>query len=88
MTIIELIIGFVVPTLIIPVLAPTEDIVQEVLNKLPLHYFLTGVMVGGIVIITGFFFFKYGILEDRHPDTEYGLEPRLRDMLHDTLSNG
>jgi GPH family glycoside/pentoside/hexuronide:cation symporter len=82
--IIGVIIGFVVPTIIIPNLAPTT---QSAIEESRIYYFITGIMVCILVIISGYLFAKYGITEDRQ-DYRKQEEPKLREMLKDTLTNG
>ncbi len=89
LTILGVIIGFVVPTIFIDELAPDNETTAEVLAAIPQQYFITGIMVAVLVVITGFFFFKFGIIEDRHHKSEEPEEElRLRDMLKDTVGNG
>ncbi len=89
LTIVGVIIGFVVPTLIIDELAPKPNTPPEVIAALPNQYFITSIMVAVLIIIGGLIFYKYGIVENRHDEKylESQDDPGLFQMLTDTLKN-
>jgi GPH family glycoside/pentoside/hexuronide:cation symporter len=90
LTIVGVIIGFVLPTIFISPLAPSEDTPQEVVDKIPTMYFLTGAIVGILVILVGFLFWKYGMNETRgsYAQANEVKTPGLLKMVKDTVSNG
>ncbi len=62
LTIVGLLVGFVIPTLIINPMVPIDDSLQARTN-ISNMYLQTGLMVGLFVVIFGFIFFKFGMKE-------------------------
>ncbi|MHA1473875.1 MAG: MFS transporter [Promethearchaeota archaeon] len=86
-TIFGLLIGFVLPTIFISPLAPTVDTPPDVVAKIPSMYITAGIVVGALTIITGFLFFKFGMVEES-AEEDYEVEKAgFFEMLKDTLSN-
>ena len=86
-TIFGLLIGFVLPTIFINPLAPTENTPSDVVAKIPSMYITAGMVVGALTIITGFLFFKFGMVEESAED-DYEVEKAgFFEMIKDTLSN-
>ena len=65
LTIVGLLIGFVVPTLIINPMAPVIDTLEE-RARISNMYLQTGLMIAAFVILFSFIFFKFGMKEDKN----------------------
>ena len=89
LTIVGVIIGFVLPTIFINPMAPSDDTPAEVVAKIPGMYVIAGIAVGILVIIAGFIFFKYGMVEDPINKSVEKKEdmPGMVQMLKETFSN-
>ena len=86
-TIFGLLIGFVLPTIFINPLAPTKTTPPEIVAKIPSMYITAGIVVGALTIITGFLFFKFGMVEES-AEEDYEVEKAgFFEMIKDTLSN-
>ncbi|MHA1719706.1 MAG: MFS transporter [Promethearchaeota archaeon] len=87
-TIFGLLIGFVLPTIFISPLAPTDSTPQEIVDKIPGMYITAGMVVGALVIITGFLFFKFGMVEESIEEEDFVEEKAgFFEMLKDTITN-
>lgn len=87
LTIIGVILGAVLPTLIITPLTPTGDTAPEVIEQIPGMYITTGVILCCLVIVFGLLFYKFGIKEDSCELTKPEEMPSLKESLKLTLKN-
>ncbi|MHA1745212.1 MAG: MFS transporter, partial [Promethearchaeota archaeon] len=87
LTIVGLLIGFVIPTILIPVLAPNETTTAEEIAAIPGDYLTTGIMVAVFVIIFGLLFIKFGSKEDPRALTTPELQPSIWKSLKTTFKN-
>ncbi len=86
-TIFGLLIGFVLPTIFISPLAPTDSTPQDIVDKIPSMYITAGIVVGALTIFTGFLFFKFGMVEES-AEEDYEVEKAgFFEMLKDTITN-
>ncbi|QEE15525.1 MFS transporter [Promethearchaeum syntrophicum] len=86
-TIFGLLVGFVLPTIFISPLAPTIDTPPDILEKIPSMYITAGIVVGALTIITGFLFFKLGMVEESAEEDYEAEKAGFFEMLKDTIRN-
>ena len=87
LTIIGVIVGFVLPTILIKPLAPTPETSPETVALIPGMYMNTGIMLCILVLLFGFLFFKLGMKEDPANLTKPQEMPNLLNALKETLKN-
>ncbi|MHA1869305.1 MAG: MFS transporter [Promethearchaeota archaeon] len=84
LTIVGVLLGFVLPTLLISPMAPTSEADVPVVAKM---YLKTGILIGTLVIIFGFIFYKLGIKERPQEIIKPEEMPGLVESLKMTLKN-
>lgn len=84
LTILGLLLGFVLPTILISPMAPTAEVTAEEIAPM---YVTTGGLLAVLVIILGFLFFKFGIKEESSELTKPEEMPSLLESLKMTLKN-
>ncbi len=88
LTIVGIIFGFVLPTVIISPIAPKPGITpQATIDKIPGMYMTTGIMLCVLVLVFGYLFFKFGMKEDPARLTKPQEMPALLPSLKQTLKN-
>ncbi len=88
LTIIGIILGFVVPTIIIRPIVPEPGVTTpEVIAQIPGMYVIAGIMLCGLVLIFGYLFYKFGMKEDPANLTKPQEMPALLPSLKQTLKN-
>ncbi len=87
MVIIGVILGFVVPTIIISPLVPTETTPPAVVAQIPGMYVTTGIMLCVLVIVFAFLFARFGMKEDPERLTKPKEMPPMLTSLKQTLKN-
>jgi GPH family glycoside/pentoside/hexuronide:cation symporter len=87
LTVIGVLIGFVLPTLLISPMAPVESTPPEVKNKIPIMYQNTGLLIGVLVLVIGFCFYKFGMHEDSQQLTRPETMPHMWTSLKQTFKN-
>jgi GPH family glycoside/pentoside/hexuronide:cation symporter len=87
MVIFGVILGFVVPTIIISPIVPTETTPPAVVAQIPGMYMTTGIMLCVLVIVFGFLFARFGMKEDPERLTKPKEMPPMLSSLKQTLKN-
>jgi glycoside/pentoside/hexuronide:cation symporter, GPH family len=87
LTIFGVIVGSVLPTVFISPMAPTEDTPPEVVEQIPGMYMNTGIMLCVLIIIFGFLFFKFGMVERVDAVKNCEKLPKITESLKQTLKN-
>ena len=89
LTILGLLIGFVVPTLLINPMVPNVDTL-EARAEVSMMYVQTGLMIAAFVLVFSFIFFRYGMKEDKNEIQEEIKKeetPGIFESLKATLKN-
>lgn len=84
LTIIGVILGTVLPTIIISPMVPTEDVSANIISVM---YRNTGYLLAALIIIFGFLFYKFGMKEDPLKLTKPQNIPPIWKSLKMTLKN-
>jgi GPH family glycoside/pentoside/hexuronide:cation symporter len=87
MMIVGLLIGFVLPTLFISPLAPTENTPSDVVAKIPSMYRTTGLILAILVLVCGILFFQFGMKEPEQPPQDKKTALSMLESLKITLKN-
>lgn len=84
MTILGVILGAVLPTIIISPMAPTEEVSAE---EVAAMYRTTGILLFFLVVSLGYLFYKFGIHEDPQEIIKPQEMPSIKESLKMTLKN-
>ncbi len=87
MTIVGVLLGFVLPTVLINPIVPKEDTDPVTVAAIPGKYLTTGILICVLVIGLGFLFFKFGMKEDPQTITKPDEMPGIWTSLKRTLKN-
>lgn len=87
LTVVGVLVGLVLPTAIISPMAATATTPPDVVAAIPGMYIVTGIVLGILIVIFGFLFYKYGMKEDpQHLVEAQGIPPILPSLKR-TLKN-
>jgi GPH family glycoside/pentoside/hexuronide:cation symporter len=87
LTVVGVLLGLVLPTALISPMAPTDTTPQDVKDAIPGMYMTAGFLLGALIIVFGFLFYRYGMKEDpAHLVKAQGIPPILTSLKR-TLKN-
>jgi GPH family glycoside/pentoside/hexuronide:cation symporter len=87
MVIVGVLIGFVLPTILISPIAPTETTPPEIVQQIPSMYINTGILLCVLVLVFGSLFARFGMKEDPARLTKPLENPPILSSIKQTLKN-
>lgn len=87
LTIVGVLVGFVLPTVLINPMAPAPDATPAETDEIAGMYLNTGILVAVLVVVFGVVFLRFGIQEDPAHQTKPETMPGLWTSLKQTLGN-